>query len=365
MKEFQQQQEVQRRISTPELQQLSVPQLNNLQPPKQPIPVITPHGLLQTKIPSNTGSYLSNMQTSYVNNYGQATSGTIFSCNPTQSTTAYNKQSNNTNFITNLNSPTNLQQTSTYNQPTLSYNQTTPCYNQLTSSYNQQMSNCNRQTSVYCEKSNNSEPMSNHVQYLSNNSCYLLNSKPLSLGNVTNSTHKMSKFRNITGGETLSASNLVSNNFATITQQYQQQSNKTSTTTSGTLLANKQNVYNEDDWTDFISSPPTTQQQQHGNTLQSKTSFVSAAVAGVSSSTTRQVNHQQNSGCVGSLSAFGTNRQTNIIQNPINYDEANYYYYYNNRTNNDKGANSNFNNTLQNKVPDLEFAMAPKAKMKQ
>ncbi|XP_022911774.1 putative uncharacterized protein DDB_G0282499 isoform X2 [Onthophagus taurus] len=40
----------------PSFQQLSVPQLSQLQPPKQPIPVITPMGLIQTKIPSNTTS---------------------------------------------------------------------------------------------------------------------------------------------------------------------------------------------------------------------------------------------------------------------------------------------------------------------
>ena len=40
------------RTSTPELS-LSVPHLSRLQPPKHPIPVITPQGLIQTKIPSN------------------------------------------------------------------------------------------------------------------------------------------------------------------------------------------------------------------------------------------------------------------------------------------------------------------------
>lgn len=42
-----------KRTATPELQ-LCIPQLSQIQPPKQPIPVITPHGLIQTKIPSNS-----------------------------------------------------------------------------------------------------------------------------------------------------------------------------------------------------------------------------------------------------------------------------------------------------------------------
>lgn len=41
------------RTATPELS-LSIPQLSNIQPPKLPIPVITPQGLMQTKIPSHS-----------------------------------------------------------------------------------------------------------------------------------------------------------------------------------------------------------------------------------------------------------------------------------------------------------------------
>lgn len=417
--------------NTSELQQLSVPQLHNLQPPKQPIPVITPHGLIQTKIPSNnnhnslvvgsgaavgvgtagsinTNYYLSNFQTpssSHFTNYGLMDKTSIFSCN-TSTIDSYNNQKHGNNLTLNLDP-----QMSNYHNNN----------NRQMSNYNgRQMSNYDsRQVSNYNNQqmSNFNQKMSSHVTYLSNNSCYLLNSKPISFSAPSTTRATGGDDRNlivanpVTNKKVQQANKSLhnatkpmptnnNNNFTTITQQYRQQQQQQQCNVKSIqnpLTSNKSSVYNEDDWSDFISSPlPPTQQQQtfqvktpmasnftpsstqvSGATLKQSISLPNqllSVTAANANTTSASANNNNNNNRNFNTSGFSAQKQTNIIQNPINYDHSNRSYYYNNnnsnRTNtnvkgNDNNLTSTFNNSGKVTVPDLEFAMAPKAKMKQ